>query len=228
MEGQHWTVADWQCHLYAWHEAASLVVVPYLEGNGDDLRKACASLNVKPCHLLIVNHPDWNDCYSPWPIPSPFEKEGVFQGFGKKTLASLTNLVLPQAEARLQSVVTERAVVGYSMAGLFSLYAALWHPIFSLGASVSGALWAPGLIDFLRSGILNENNSLQRFYFSLGNKERKTRHPVLAPLAEQTLQAEQLLREAGISTTYEINPGNHFTEPDWRMAKAIQWLLEGV
>ena len=36
---------------------------------------------------------------------------------------------------------------------------------------------------------------------------------------------EVLLRERGAETTLELNPGNHFCEPDVRTARGIAWLL---
>lgn len=36
---------------------------------------------------------------------------------------------------------------------------------------------------------------------------------------------EALLRERGVETTLELNPGNHFCEPDARTARGIAWLL---
>ncbi len=223
MDGQHWNVDGWQCHLYEAEGTKPLVVMPYLQGDGQALKAACAALKVPAFHLLILNHADWNDCYSPWVMPSPFEQGVLFKGAGAETLASLVESVLPSAEAHLQANVNERALVGYSMAGLFALYGVMASDAFTMGASVSGSLWAPGLEDFLRAQL--PKHSPGRFYFSLGNKERKTRNPLLVPLATQTTEAERLLREAGVQTTYEINPGNHFTEPDERVARAIRWLL---
>ena len=36
---------------------------------------------------------------------------------------------------------------------------------------------------------------------------------------------EALLRKRGVETTLELNPGNHFCEPDARTACGIAWLL---
>ncbi len=223
MEGQHWREKDWLCHLYEGEGALPLVVVPYLQGDGQSLKTACTSLKTPPFHLLVVNHDDWNDVYSPWQLPSPFEQGVSFRGEGAQTLAALTDTVSVQADARLQGSVDARALVGYSMAGLFALYGAVVSETFSMGASVSGSLWAEGLEHFLRASL--PKAPLTHFYFSLGSKERKSRNPVLAPLAAHTEAATHMLEAAGIQTAYEINPGNHFTEPDVRMARAIRWLL---
>jgi len=33
-------------------------------------------------------------------------------------------------------------------------------------------------------------------------------------------------QKLGVPSTFETNPGNHFHEPDLRMAKGITWLLK--
>lgn len=223
MEGQHWCAKAWRCHLYEGEGTLPLVVVPYLHGDGQSLKTACTSLKMPPFHLLVVNRDDWNDVYSPWRLPSPFEQGVSFRGEGAQTLTSLSDTVLAQADARLQGRVGAHALVGYSMAGLFALYGAVVSETFTMGASVSGSLWAEGVGQFLRASLPKAR--LTRFYFSLGRKERKSCNPVLAPLAAQTEAAVHMLEAAGIQTAYEINPGNHFTEPDVRTARAIRWLL---
>lgn len=42
---------------------------------------------------------------------------------------------------------------------------------------------------------------------------------------DDTRAMEKLLGECGISTTLELNPGNHFAQTDLRMARGIRWIL---
>ena len=37
---------------------------------------------------------------------------------------------------------------------------------------------------------------------------------------------ENIYHSQGIKTIYEENEGNHFYEPDLRMAKGIKWILK--
>lgn len=219
----HFNQAGWSCHLYGVDEAAPLVVMPVISGDGREVLAACRKETRLPFHLLVLHHEGWNDLYSPWPMPSPFEQEGRFLGQGAETLRVIRACLLPEAEARLQASVTERALVGYSMAGLFALYGALEADVFGWGASVSGSLWALGLGDYLEKAV--GATTLRRFYVSLGNKERKSRNPLLAPLAAESEKAVATLEACGIETTFVINPGNHFTEPEQRVARAVAWLL---
>ena len=60
---------------------------------------------------------------------------------------------------------------------------------------------------------------------TLGDKESKTRHPLMSTVDACTREAVGTISSLGIRTTFESNPGNHFTAPALRTAKAIRWML---
>ena len=62
-------------------------------------------------------------------------------------------------------------------------------------------------------------------YLSLGDREEKTRNPVMAQVGNVIRNAEAILREGGTDCILEWNQGNHFKEPDLRTAKAFAWLM---
>ena len=62
-------------------------------------------------------------------------------------------------------------------------------------------------------------------YLSLGKREHKTPNRMMRGVLDATRGFEALLRERGVETTLELNPGNHFCEPDARTARGIAWLL---
>ena len=63
-------------------------------------------------------------------------------------------------------------------------------------------------------------------YLSLGDKEEKTRNPVMATVGVRIRGAEILLKEQGINCVLEWNPGNHFKDTDQRTAKAFAWVMK--
>ena len=65
----------------------------------------------------------------------------------------------------------------------------------------------------------------EKVYLSLGDREEKTRNPVMATVGDRIREAYDLLVECGTVCTLEWNQGNHFKEPDLRTAKAFAWLL---
>ena len=58
-------------------------------------------------------------------------------------------------------------------------------------------------------------------YLSLGSKEHRTPNRLMRHVRERTEQMAGLLRGLGARTTFELNPGNHFQDPDLRMARAL-------
>ena len=164
-----------------------------------------------PFRLIAVGV-EWNRDLSPWSAPSVFGNEP----FGDGAPYLLENILNLCAD-------TEKTYYlgGYSLAGLFALWAAYRTGIFSGVASVSGSLWFPGFDAYMAEREIQTGS----VYLSLGDREEKAKNPVMASVGERTRQAYALLRERGIHCTLERNPGNHFKEPDLRTAKAFAWLL---
>ena len=60
-------------------------------------------------------------------------------------------------------------------------------------------------------------------YLSLGDKEEKTRNPVMASVGECIREASDILMNCGVNTILEWNKGNHFKDADLRTARAFAW-----
>lgn len=160
---------------------------------------------------------DWNDDFSPWEAPPVFGKEG-FSGKGIDTLVFLKSRLIPYIEICYPEAVSARKVIaGYSLAGLFSLWAALTGN-FDNAISCSGSLWFPGWTDFLEKTALPSSGS--EFYISLGDKESKTKNKVMASVEANTLKTVEYLKTKS-SCTFEWNQGGHFNGSEERMAKAF-------
>ncbi len=164
-------------------------------------------------HVLAVSGFDWNDMLSPWPAEKVFAKGNDFGGRADELLAAL----LP----RLAGYEKRRYIIGYSLAGLFALYAASRTDLFAGCASVSGSLWYPGFTEWLEEHPLR----CGRLYLSVGDKEKKTKNPVMSAVETKTGCVAGMF-SGKMPVRFEINPGNHFFQSDERMAKAVSWLLE--
>ena len=66
---------------------------------------------------------------------------------------------------------------------------------------------------------------IKAVYLSLGDKEEKTRNPVMAQVGNAIRSIYQHLSKSGVNCTLEWNEGNHFREPDMRIAKGFSWLI---
>ena len=172
--------------------------------------------------LFTITVRDWFGTLSPWPAPAVIGGNS-FAGRGAETLHSLETEMLPALRARYGA---EHACVlaGYSLAGLFALWTAYESDCFSGVAAVSPSLWFPGWDDYAAA----RTPRTGAVYLSLGDREEKTRNPAMAAVGDAVRTQERLLREQNVPCTLEWNPGNHFQEPEKRMAKGIAWVLAAL
>jgi|GEM_PF-35045 len=65
----------------------------------------------------------------------------------------------------------------------------------------------------------------QAVYLSLGDREERTRSQVMAAVGVNIRRYSEILRQQGVASTLEWNPGNHFRDSDKRCAAAFSWCL---
>lgn len=193
-------------------------------GQGTQLFELLQREGCPPFTLVAVSNLEWNDDMAPWDCPAAFRNGEAFTGGADQYLKLLTGAILPRAEA-LAGTPAWRGIAGYSLAGLFAVYAIHRTSLFSCTASMSGSLWFPGIRDYLFTHV--PLHRPDRMYFSLGDKEHKTRNPLLRPIRQNTLEIQSFYQNQGILTAFCSQPGNHFREPTQRTAAGIRWLLEG-
>ena len=179
--------------------------------------EAVARRTEAPFTLAAFKVDNWNDDLSPWPAPPAFGDE-PFGGHAPRTLGWVERTLLPALDAPRYG---ETLVAGYSLAGLFALYAARASDAFAGAAGVSPSVWLPGWLDFAAA----HPTRAKRVYLSLGDKEARTRNPMMRAVADNLQATHRILLDQGVLTTLEWNPGNHFREPEARMAKGVAWLL---
>ncbi len=200
-----------------------LVILHTFQGEGKEVFEKCIELGCDNFALAAIGKLNWNHDLSPWPTPSNGKNKYGFggeEGYIKK----LTNEIIPEIRAKLGFEPEFTAIAGYSLAGLFALYAAYRSDIFSRIASVSGSLWFPGFTEFAEANNFAKTPDL--IYLSLGEAEAKTRDKNLAPVRKNTEKLAEIYKTQNIPTIFELNPGNHFTETVLRTAKGIKSLLD--
>lgn len=168
--------------------------------------------------VVCVEELDWNRDLTPWPAKSVFRGQPDFGGGAAQTLRRLTDEIMPTVEADLQP--TNRIIAGYSLAGLFAVYAALETELFQAAASVSGSMWYPGFADYV-----GRKERVPKFvYFSVGDRERFGRNAAFHSIEDCTQRICTHLAARGAETVFEFNPGGHFCDVDARMRRAFGWL----
>lgn len=171
--------------------------------------------------IAAVSGENWNQDYAPWPAAPVFGDEGFGDG-AEETLQRLLQKVLPGISSAYPCPERKYVISGYSLAGLFALYAGYRTDAFSGVVAASPSVWYPDWIPYA------ENHEMQagNVYLSLGTKEEKTRNPVMSRVGDAIREQHRILTDTGIRTVLEWNPGNHFIESDLRMARGMAWILQ--
>ena len=135
----------------------------------------------------------------------------------------MTEQIIPMAEKQSSAAPQWRGIAGYSLAGLFALYAAYRTDAFSRVGSMSGSLWFPGIKEYITSH--EPKRQPDCIYFSLGDKESKTRNPMIKNVRQNTEEICSFYKAKGITAVFQMNPGNHYDHAAERTAAGICWLL---
>lgn len=203
-------------------ESKEVRQVVYLHTAADET-EAVWHMSTQDFALIVIEGIDWNRDLTPWYHPKVFAGGEDFEGKADDYLAVLTGELIPEAEQAFKLLPDKRYLAGYSLSGLFAVYAIYYTDIFDGIASVSGSLWYDGLIDFMRNHTVRRNPD--KIYFSLGDKEAASARGIMQTVLVRTKQIEEKFRNDGIDTFFELNVGNHFTHVPERIVKGIQWLL---
>ena len=167
---------------------------------------------------------DWNGDLSPWPAAPVFGRE-PFGGHARETLQTLVDSALPALYDWLIGEGIDGAlpvcVGGYSLAGLFALWARYESDRFAAVCAASPSMWFPGWDAYADARPCPTGPA----YLSLGKKEPKTRNAQMATVGDAIERQYARFEAAHAPAILQWNEGNHFTEPEKRTAAGFAWAL---
>ncbi len=164
---------------------------------------------------MMIN--DWQKELTPWAAPAVFGKVPFGDG-AAETLTFINDELLPKMEYR-------RVLLGgYSLAGLFALWAGYNTDRFDAIAAASPSVWYPRWMEYAAS----QRWKTDTIYLSMGDKEERTKNPTMARVGDCIRRQFQLLEEQGTNSTLEWNEGNHFRDAHLRMAKGFAWIMNHI
>ena len=222
--------------IYTQMSSVAGAPVVYLLGDMADNSPVQVPVGVSLVHIGVDL---WEENFSPWCAPRVFAKGPNFGDGAQKTLDTLINQVIPWTESELTESPAYKVLVGYSLAGLFSLWAGVSQqvargcqpddaptPTFQRIGAVSGSFWFPGLLDYVDQQLRGGAVSLTHAYLSLGDREARTPNPQIMHVRENAELLASRFESAGLTSMFELNRGNHFQNVEGRMQKALDWLVK--
>lgn len=225
MDSQSVEIGGRMCRLFVQeHPLALLVQVVSARQDGDTDREVQVLASSKlPFALATVPIADWEQELMPWPEPVVSRRPEVGSG-AKATLHFVANQLLPSLleDPRLSKHIPV-VLGGYSLGGLFALWAACQTDRFHSIAAGSPSLWAGDWPQYAATHPI----LARHVYLSLGDREEHTKNKTMARSADR-LRAEyaRLQNQLGESgTTLVWEQGGHFNDPAGRMVRAFEWCL---
>ncbi len=258
MTAQTMQIGNSPCRIYGEAHAAEYLLLQMTgEHELQSMDSEVAAIAQSAHHFLFAAIPveSWNDELSPWEAPAVWGKES-FGGNAADTLCFLTEQVIPALKQQFALPGNVRIVLGgYSLAGLFALWASTQTALFSGVAAASPSVWFPGWMKFEQQHPIQA----QCIYLSLGDREERTRNSrlrsnevpsgdfkrqdglasarwrgltptssTMAAVGENIRALHRELAKRRKSCVLEWNCGGHFKDADLRTAKAFGWVMEDM
>lgn len=202
--------------VFAQDGAEDLLIQPIDGRDEETIDQEMRKIEAKRPYTLVcfcVN--DWNRELSPWKAEAVY-KDNAFGEGGKETLSFVLNDLIPAFQDYKRMYLG-----GYSLAGLYCLWAGYQTDVFEGIAACSPSVWFQNWMEYCQTNTLKT----KYVYLSLGRKEEKTRHPVMKTVGDNIRALHEIYQKENIDNILEWNDGNHFTDPEGRTAKGFTWLL---
>ena len=166
--------------------------------------------------------------YTPWPLQASETMPIDFGGKAEEHLSFITTHVIPfcESEYGFASSTEKRVMGGYSLGGLFSLYAAVNTDLFGTVLSCSSSLWYPDFLDYLKEHPFKAAHS--KLYMSVGDQEGTTATNLTAAQTSNTIALKDFYEpkfQAG-DFKFTLEEGNHGNDISGRAWRAVEWVEE--
>jgi predicted alpha/beta superfamily hydrolase len=215
--------------------------VVYLQDEGSVMKHTAnylehlfRSQELREMILVGIPSPDRNHEYTPWASPAVTPGAPAFGGGGEEYLRALVEDIKPYIDSNYHTLTEPRhtGIIGYSLGGLISLYAAYRYPeVFGRIGLLSASFWFDGIIDYMRDHPAGRPG--QRVYMYVGELEGCYKNNAQKEMVSRTYAAYQLLQEQGFhggDLLFEGDPsGTHdlmfFSR---QFPPALKWLFGGA
>ena len=217
------SIAGRKCRLFGSGTPECLLVQPSARHENASLEAEVALLAVltdKPFLLVTIELEDWTIDLMPWPDGN-ISRDPEAGKHGQETLEIILNGLLPELERRYGTLPV--ILGGYSLGGLFALWASCQSDRFKAVAAASPSVWIHGWLPFAKKHM----PMADAVYLSLGDQEEHVKNQAIARVGDNLrVQYELLQKQLGQERcTLVWEEGNHFTDNAGRMARAFAWCL---
>lgn len=222
MESLQQMIENRQCRVYTCPQPVALLIQPMgrQELQSIDHEAELISESGKPFVMMAFAIDDWDRELTPWHDPAISTMPEVGQHAGD-TLYYIEHYLLPWLHHRFGELPC--VLGGYSLGGLFSLWAATQTSAFTAVAASSPSVWIKDWLNFAGQHPIRAS----RVFLSLGDREEFISDESIAQVGSNIRQYYQMLKaQLGEEHTMLVwNKGNHFEHGAERTAAGFAWCL---
>lgn len=139
-----------------------------------------------------------NEEYTPWPAPSLNGKSADFGGRGKDYISYIADVLKPYIDQTYRTLPgpENTAIIGASLGGMISIYAAYQRPnLFGRIGAISASMWYEGMLAFIQDTEVPSYD--QKLYMSVGSLEGVYKESIQRNMVENTHEAYRALIDKG-------------------------------
>ena len=215
-------IAGRKCRLFGSERPGCLLVQPSARHENGTLEAEVAELAKlvpKPFLLVTIELEDWTIDLMPWPDGN-ISRDPEAGKHGQETLDFILQGLIPELESRYGDLPV--ILGGYSLGGLFALWASCQTARFRGVAAASPSVWIHGWLPFAKKNV----PMADAIYLSLGDREEHVKNQAIARVGDNLRAYYELLQAQSRRCTLVWEEGNHFNDNAGRLARAFAWCLK--
>ena len=218
--------AGHKCRLYGSEAPGVLLVQPSARHENGTLEAEAAqiaSLAPVPYLLVTIELDDWTIDLMPWPDGN-ISRDPEAGKHGQETLAFILEDLIPELEQRYGALPV--ILGGYSLGGLFALWASCQTDRFCAVAAASPSVWIHGWLPFAKKN----RPMADAIYLSLGDREEHVKNQAIARVGDNLRAYYDLIQKQlpPECSTLVWEEGGHFNENAGRVARAFAWCMSAT
>lgn len=213
-----------KCRLFGAENPGCILVQPSARHENATLEAEAqhlAELTKVPFVLATIELEDWMVDLMPWPDGN-VSRDSEAGKHGQETLDYVLTALVPELQQRYGPL--PMVLGGYSLGGLFAIWASMQTDSFKAVAAASPSVWLHNWMPFARKHV----PMADYIYLSLGNQEEHVKNQAIARVGENLrAQYELFQKQLGPEhCTLVWEEGGHFADNEGRLARAFAWCLE--
>lgn len=218
------TIGGRTCRLFGAENPGCILVQPSARHENATLEAEAlqiAGLSMVPFVLATIELGDWMVDLLPWPDGN-VSRDPEAGKHAQETLSYVLMALVPELQLRFGPLPI--ILGGYSLGGLFAIWASMQTDSFKAIAAASPSVWIHNWISFAQKHISLADD----VYLSLGDKEEHVKNQAIARVGDNLrAQYELLQKQLGPEhCTLVWEEGGHFANNEGRLARAFAWCME--